>query len=589
MACGAIGIILIILGTYSPVADFGFVWDDTSVIWDSGSYHGENIFSAIWSSFPISENYFRPFVVTSFAVDMMVFDNNPAYMHLHNLLVHTGSALLVGCLVAQFLYRFHRLDSFAFPVLGGIVFGLHPMLMEPAAWISGRFDAYVTFWLLLLLNIDLKISRLLWRTVLAFPLFLLAALSKEMAAVFPVLYLLIRMAYLQEQGSFCSRLTALRKDGSIAVFVVLVCSGFVYLLLRFSALGYLQQPYEPEIVRAHFGTILQHVLLVGKTAGTYLMYSIAGGAFTSPTHFQQFPISYQDLGAWCGFLLTAILLLFSIFLMRKGNRIGYVVPLFLVSLLPVLNIVFWPNTEDIVQERFLSLPIALMISMLFIVMAQAPVRHRKMTLILVTVFALVNGVITAATMSVWRNDISLWSWAVYRAPLSPYATLNLAVSYRNKGDQASAIKYSETANQLDPLLRMGDFTLASIAVDRKNYDEAIQIADRYLQRDGVTIEQRGDLLFMKASALHELKRNREAAVILEEIVRSSPHNAHFSMLLGNVLHEIGMEDRANACWVAALKMMPVSEAKKKFSDGQLHINDLQQMAGDAVCMRNGGK
>ncbi|HQQ61976.1 MAG TPA: hypothetical protein PLF22_00225 [Pseudomonadales bacterium] len=582
---GFICVFFVIFAVYGRVIGFEFVWDDTSVIWDSGSYHGEGFFNAIWSNFPISENYFRPFVVVTFALDKLLCDNSPGLMHLHNLLVHISSSMLVGLLTAQFLFRLGKLDSLLFPVLAALIFGLHPMVIEPASWISGRFDAYVTFWLLLLANVDLVVQRLSFRIVSAFLLFLLAALSKEMAAVFPAMYFLVRMAYLPEQGILSSRFQALRADGSLAICGVLVLAGCVYLLLRFSALGYLQQPFDPGIVRAHFGEPMQHALLVGKTAGTYIMYAVAGGAFTSPVHFQSFPVPYDDLGAWSGTIATGVLLIGSLLLLRTGDRLGYIVPVFLTGMLPVLNILFWPNTEDIVQERFMSLPLAIATVLVVVELAVVSVKKKKFVLFPLVCFLLVNGAITSVTMPVWSNHMSLWSWAVYRAPQSTYAATNLAVSFRIVGDRKNARRYAEIANRLDPLLRMGDFTLASIAVDEKKYTEAIRIADEYVKREGITEVQRGDLLYIKATALHELGSEEAAISILQDLVKASGHNWRSALLLGAALEKAGQEYRAYACWAVALKEMPASEASKRFSDGQLHVEDIERKANGQACVR----
>lgn len=584
LVAGAIAVLVIMLVIYGRVAGFDFVWDDSTILWDSGQYRGANVLSAIWANFPISENYFRPFVVSTFALDMLLFSNEPGPMHLHNLLIHISSSLLVGGLVAQCLHRWGKLESALFPVLAALIFGLHPMLIEPAAWISGRFDAYVTFWLLLLLNVDLKLTSLPARMISAFLLFVLAAMSKEMAATFPGIYLLVRMAYLPEQGSLPSRCRALMADGSMAVFAVLILGGVAYLGLRFSALGYVQQPFDETIVSAHFGSALQHLLLVGKTAGTYLLYSIAGGSYISPVHYQVFPLPLDDTGAWAGVVGVSILLLGSLVLILKGNRYGYVLPVFFCGLLPVLNIVFWPNTEDMVQERFMSLPLALMVAVVLPLLAQVEARLSRLVVLVLCCFLLLNAAITAVSMPIWRNHLSLWSWAVHRAPLSPYANTNLAVAFRLNGDHARARYFAEAANRLDPTTRMGDFTLAAIASDEKNFPEAIRIVDAHIAAEGLQPAPLGDLLFIKATALNESGQGDAAAVILQDLLRESSDDHRSAMLLGSILNAQGHTERANACWVQALREMPENEARKKFSDGQLHIESLEAAAGSAHCL-----
>lgn len=570
---------------YIRVIHFDFVWDDTTVLFGSGlSHESGSALDVALSNLPISENYFRPFVRAAFAFDMWLFGDKPGPMHLHNLFVHICSSLLVGCLVVQFLRKFVMLDSVFFPISAALVFGLHPMLMEPAAWISGRFDAYVTFWLLLLLNLDLWLLRCRARVVSAYFCFLLAAMSKEMAITFPVLYVLIRMMYLKEQGSFVFRCKALIADGSVVVVIAIVFGGLTYLALRFVALGYLQQPFDAELVSAHFGSFLQHVLLVGKTAGTYLLYSIAGGVFTSPVHYQAFPVSIDDLYAWLGLLVVVPLSLVSLVLFLRGNRWGYVLPVFLIGLLPVLNIVFWPNTEDMVQERFMSLPLALVIALSFVLLAIWDIPRKMTVMFLVSAFLLVNAGITAASVSIWRDHMSLWTWAVHRAPLSPYANANLAVSCRLAGNRECAVHYAEKANELDPAGSLGSYTLAASAADAKQYEKAVEIADRYLANEAAA-GLAGEMRYLKATALRQLGRRDAAASELEANLRADVTDYRSAMLLGNILSEINDTERASACWVLALQYMRVAEAAGMFSDGKVHIEEIQEKAKGKACFK----
>ena len=590
---GALFIAVALLGVYWQVSFFGFVWDDASLLLEGGRYRGEGVLASIWSNFPVSENYFRPLVVAAFVVDMWLFGNAPTPMHWHNLAFHISSTFLVGCLVVQFLRQFNKLEYRAYPLLAALLYGLHPMLVEPVAWISGRFDTYVTFWLLLLINLDLWLSRLFFRWISAFILFLLAALSKEMAVAFPVVYLLIRMAWLKDQGTWRVRWQQLHLDGVATVMSGIVLAGVVYLGLRYSALGYLQQPFDAQVIENHFGNSLQHLLLVGKTAGTYLLYGVAGAAFTSPVHYEVFPVNVSDKAAWVS--LTSILIFIggSFVLIWRGNRLGYVVPVFLSALLPVLNIVFWPNAEDLVQERFLSFPLAVTIPLLvvglhgcFLQQEQKAEKKRYHFLALILgLFVLVNGAITSVVIPIWKNHLSLWTWAVHRAPLSSSANANLAVALRLHGDFANAKKRAEEANRLSPVTRLGDYTLAAIAVNEKQYQDAMYIVDSHIKDLPIGQEgQLSDFLYIKATALHELHRNDEAEGILSDILEYSPDDYLSAMLLGIILNEKGETKRANACWVVALKKMPEKEAQKLFSDGELHIGDMEKQAKGQHCL-----
>jgi hypothetical protein len=93
-----------------------------------------------------------------------------------------------------------------------LLYGLHPALIEPAVWISCRFELVQTTFMLLGLLANARIERLAWRVLAVAMCFFLAACTKETAAVFPLLLVLfdwIAMDPAQGKRGFLARLQTL--------------------------------------------------------------------------------------------------------------------------------------------------------------------------------------------------------------------------------------------------------------------------------------------------------------------------------------------------------------------------------------------
>jgi hypothetical protein len=141
---------------------------------------------------------YRPLRTLDFAIDWAISGKDPRTFHLHNLLYHLVASLLLFGL-------FKRLspDRSGGPLLGTLLFALHPAHTECVAWITSRGDLLVLLWFVG--AIRLHLSR---RYVLSTSAFVLALFSKESAVVFPAAALLLDL-FARGRGSGVRLLAAL--------------------------------------------------------------------------------------------------------------------------------------------------------------------------------------------------------------------------------------------------------------------------------------------------------------------------------------------------------------------------------------------
>lgn len=167
---------------FSPTLGGFFLSDDFSYIStiaeasSRGALLGEVTRNFSHGLVSAGDSYYRPLTYASFALDYMLYGAAATGYRITNLSLHAANAGLVAYLFLAIAPRADHIPT-AFPaVLAGLFFGLFPTTLEVAAWISGRFDALATFFLLLTLISFLRRDR--WRHFA--PMFLaLALLSKE--------------------------------------------------------------------------------------------------------------------------------------------------------------------------------------------------------------------------------------------------------------------------------------------------------------------------------------------------------------------------------------------------------------------------
>ena len=165
-----VAIAAVTLLTYTAALTAGFTADDFFILartkganglQDAGSYFRAGFFE-----------YYRPVAFVSHALDWTLWGAEPFGFHLTNVLLHTGSTLLVWALG-------RRLLGGAAPVVAALLFALHPASHEAVYWIAARFDLLATFFTLLALWC--LSGRTMGSRIAGWAAFGVALLSKESA------------------------------------------------------------------------------------------------------------------------------------------------------------------------------------------------------------------------------------------------------------------------------------------------------------------------------------------------------------------------------------------------------------------------
>jgi len=424
---------------YLPVLRGGLVWDDPLFLYRPLYRPPVDWARLLSTPFVLSPNYFRPLAVATFP---LLGGATPWLQHLVNLLLHALNTALVTVLAFRLSAGHDKASTHRAACMVGLLYAVHPALVEGVAFISSRFDLLLTTFLLLALLADHTLrERPRLRPLAVGGCVLLAALSKEMAAGF---LLVLPLWHLATSDSPTSFRDLLRRQWP--VYLATLVADLLYLALRYAALGYLYRPTRGALLSA--GSLLQHTLLVARSLVEYALLAVWPFTTLSPIHYSPLPLPLNLPVAWVALALALALLAGLGRWLRRDRRAAALAAAALLALLPVLNLLpLELGGGAFVAERFLLFPLALLTLALGVWLARTQPANLRPALLL---WGLVAIATVQLTVPHWRSERALWEWGVRRASQSPTPYTNLALVVINQGDPTTGLTLAEQALQRDP-------------------------------------------------------------------------------------------------------------------------------------------
>jgi tetratricopeptide (TPR) repeat protein len=177
------------LVVYGPVVRFDFVdWDDHLYVKQNTKLNlGLSPAGLYWGLTTFDVSNWHPLVWWSFLLDHELYGQNAAGYHVTNLVWHIGSVLLLFAAL-------RRMTGAAWPsALAAALFALHPLHVEPVAWVSERKGIISTFfWMLALWCYARYVERPGWgRYLLVAVSLALGLMAKQMPVTLPLVLLLL--------------------------------------------------------------------------------------------------------------------------------------------------------------------------------------------------------------------------------------------------------------------------------------------------------------------------------------------------------------------------------------------------------------
>jgi tetratricopeptide (TPR) repeat protein len=530
-------IFIVVFLIYLPTLFHSFVYDDMEQVLSNPwirdfSHLGDIFFSPTWAFMKeaVGSNYYRPLMHLVFLFEYKLFGLSSVGFHLYNALVHALNSALVFLTISAFLRpagvdsvdsREVRASTALFlPLMGALVFALHPINSEVVNWVSAMPELTYTLFLLLALYLYIKIDNgeaTISNRVFSLIFFFLALLSKETAMVF--LFFMFAFDFSRAGVSFVKRYKN---------YLPYLATAIVYLVLRTYALkGFAQKEMVSlsafESLLNIFPALLRYSLKLIWPSNLSVIYTYE-------------PV-YSLLNSFVilSLLLTIALIIFMV-MFRRSKGVFFSVLWIFIPLLPVLYI---PVVSiGGFADRYLYLPSAgfgLLIAFI-IVAITARLRFGLRVLVITSlVLLVVYGSLSVKRFSVWKSSMNLWRDTARTAPESTVVNLGIAAAYRELGDNINAIKYYGRVQQREPGNYKAHYNQALIYQDMGD----IANAERHYIAT-IRANPLDDKAYFNLASLYNKAGNTSGAIDLyKEAIRLNPSSDRARHNLAQLYKESG--------------------------------------------------
>ena len=426
---------------------------------------------------------YHPITWWSHMLDFTVLGNAPGWFAVENAMIHALNSLLVSLLLAKVF------GSKTSGILGGIIFAVHPVLIEAVAWISQRKTLISTFWALLSMLLYLRCldtensGRRLLVLFASLFCFVLSLLAKSMYVTLPALLIFLELASAGKDRG-------LNKDFSVP----LIKGDLLFLTKRILPFGVLSLIFAIVAVWAQSSggavAALEGFPMSSRLGNALFGYTTYSEQFFFPTGLSLFYPSGNEI-VLCEHILRGFALLaISGLLYALRNRWG-IKPLigwlfFLVALLPVIGLVQIGAQSH--ADRYMYGPIiGLIISTVALGrFIQSQLGSKAMKNVAAFSMAIwLTLLIVAAYFHIgaWKNDYTIALATLKTYPANPIASQLMATSLIQHGHYEEARDILRRQIVLYPKYSINLSSLALCEFILGDTDEALKHQKMYVERD----------------------------------------------------------------------------------------------------------
>jgi len=508
----ALAVSLTILAVYIPALGNEFVnWDDTDLVLKNTNIRSISLPFLRWA-FALQNTYsanWHPLTWISHAFDYAVWGLNPLGHHLTSIILHAVNAFLVVLLVVRLLEaaardsRFKIQDShvvdyslftihyshFIAAAVTGLLFGLHPLHVEPVVWVSARADLLCALFYLLSIMmyakyaIDAKgkghgamgMGQWVQGSMLsALCFFILALLSKPMAVSLPLVLLLLDWYPFQRVWSLKTLWNAIIEK--LPFFALSLMAAIVAVLARRSTGSILDD--TPLSIR---------ILVSFKSLVAYLWKMILPFNLSSFYPYPEKGVSLFSPEYGSAIALVVVISTACIFFARKEKIWLAIWGYYVVTLLPVIGIIRLGIPA--MSDRYTYLPSLgpFLIVGLIIALISKKVNTKERGLIvklsaLLGVIAIFFAMsyLTVKQIGIWKNGITLWSNVIEQSPEGYFAYLNRGELFFKSGQLDEALADFDKAIAVIPSFYTLYNRVGVAYGQNDSFDKAIECFNRSL-------------------------------------------------------------------------------------------------------------
>jgi Flp pilus assembly protein TadD len=558
----AIGIALITLFVHSHAFWNGFVdWDDQVNFLTNEHYRGLGLTHLRWMMTTVLMGQWIPLTWLTLGVDFAVWGMKPLGYHLTSVVLHSLAAAVFFTIAERIFRAGMRKAPLRTVRLGAaaaaVFFAIHPLRAESVAWVTERRDVlsglmfFVTIACYLVAHERPKVrSRWLALSVAAYAL---ACLSKSIVVTVPAVLLLLDVYPFRRLEASPARWW--RSDNR---HVLLEKAPFVLLALGTSVMAVYAQIANRFLTSLETLPLAARVPVVVYGVWFYISKTMLPAGL-SPLY--ELPARVNPLEP--RFLIAAlgVVVLTTVFVvLRRRWPAGLAAWIaYLVILAPVSGLVH--NGHQLAHDRYSYLPClpwALLFGAAVIGLVTAGSRDAVRPAVAYTATCVAMlWLVGLATMTwhqigVWRDNDTLWRYALEADSQCAICHVNLGVSLYNRRMPAQAIERFERALALRPdrVRTEVNVGLALMAMERPA--EAIPRLERVIEKYPTDADVEVNL----AVALLQNERHADAVARLRNVLRRDPNHVLALTNLGAALLAKGDPVGALACLERAVAIKP---------------------------------
>lgn len=463
----ALFLVFVILGVYYP-AIFGgtLLIDDLKMMAKLEHSASKGLLNLL---IPGSGFYYRPLLILTYFLDKVLWQFEPGFMHLENIIIHTINTLLVFFL-AKIIFKKQTYQKYELPLLAALLFGIHPINTESINWISGRTDPLATsFMLMALISLIRGIEK--EKTIyiaLASLLMIVGAMCKEMTIfIVPAAAIIILFWRVpeKERNSITHRVKQ-----CLILFSPIMTGLIIYGISRWTK----HQEHDLGL-----NWLLSRDFDLLNTA----RISIKVFGFYVKKLFLPLPLNFTIVSISNAYLLVGFGALAGVYGLSKfRSNSALLLIASAVMIIPAILVTLVGVAWTPLAERYLYLPsVFFCIGITGLLFECAAARNAARPALMIMVLCLVPATVATAQRNIiWQDQLALYKDSKKKSPDFKKINNEIAISllYRGKLDAAEQyIKENKNSFQSDEKVALN---LASIYLKKDDIQKAQDVVGKAL-------------------------------------------------------------------------------------------------------------
>lgn len=555
----ALFLIAVILISYLPILNAGFIWDDNDYVTENQFIKSTDGLYKIWFEIGATDQYY-PLVFTSFWIEYHLWGLNTFGYHLINIFIHSFNAIILWIILRNL--------SIQFPYLLALIFAVHPVQAESVCWITERKNILSGFFYLLSLYFFLRYLNFLTPQediysktnrkkniiskdffflnkfyILSFLLYICALLSKTVTFSLPLIIIIL---------IWWRRAKTTQKDivPLIPFFIAGIFLSLITVWVERHKVGAIGEEWNFSFI--------ERILIAGRALLFYPQKILIPYKLTFI--YPRWIIDAKLLWQFIYPIVAAAIFILLFFFKNKIGKAPFTATLcYAITMFPALGFFnVYPMRYSFVADHFqyhgsifLIVLFASIISYLLI--KYSPIKLKiYLPHIIFSIIIIILISLTYKQCRIYKNTETLWLDTIAKNPNAGIAHNNLANIYMNRQQSKEAMYHYSEAVRLMPHDEVLHYNMANALTEIGKLDEAEEYYMKSISINPYFAEAHNNLgnISIKMGKIKQALNHFNEAIN----IKSNMANPHFK--LGDIYLSQGKIQNAVEEYYTTLRLDP---------------------------------